>query len=156
MRKLLFITICLTFLINTYANDIFVPFGSENSEIGILQTQSDFWYPHFFDIDSENNIYIPDFYKNRIAVFDEDGNFQDEIKTTSGIQPNMNYFKFVDKQYFITYCNSTLWVIDSKGILLYKYQFGIGSFPDNIICTKRYIFLYMNSFSNFRRKNYCI
>jgi len=146
IKKLIIFCIFVLSIFPIYANEIRIPFGNNENQVGVLKTSNDFWFPRFFGVDEKNNIYIPDFYKHRISVFSSNGEFVKAIPAANGLRPDMNYFNIVNGNFFVTFGASVLYILDSNGELIFSYNFGIGQFPDTIICTDSYVFVVMPSY----------
>ncbi len=151
INKFKYLITCCIFILNLfpiYAVEIRIPFGNNDNQVGVLKTADDFWFPRFFGLDEKKNIFIPDFYKHRISVFSSNGEFINAIPAPYGLRPDMNYFNTQNGNFFITFAASVLYVLNSEGELVYNYDFGIGQFPDAIICTETYIFVVMPSYKS--------
>jgi hypothetical protein len=66
-----------------------IPMGDAAGAIGTLGPEAEDWRPLFFAVDKDNNLYIPDYYKNRIAVYRADGAFDRGIAVKAGISPRI-------------------------------------------------------------------
>jgi len=146
-KKAILLLIYLIIAKSIFSEDIFIQFGNNDNQISVMKTNNEFWFPRFVDTDTVGNIYIPDFYKNRIAVFNSKGRFIKSIKVSNSLTPDMNYFNTYDGNHFVSFKNSQLILISDRGKTLWSYDFGIGHFPDTIICTEDYIYVYMPSYA---------
>lgn len=126
--------------VGIYADTV-IEFGRNNNQIGIDKSDEGIWKPLFFDIDGDSNIYIPDFYKGRIAVFNSDGELLKSIKVSEGISPRMNYFCLNDNDTFTTYDNYTLYQLSADGVVTWKVSMGLGAIPVRIYNDSRGIFI---------------
>lgn len=89
--------------------------------------------PMFFGVDKHENIYIPDPERNRIAIYDSQGIFLQSIDRIESISHRMNYFDMTPDGSFIIYSDSTLYLLNDKGKILWNIPFPLGFLPSDIL-----------------------
>ncbi|MBN2535936.1 MAG: hypothetical protein JXB88_23860 [Spirochaetales bacterium] len=106
-----------------------IQFGPGKQEISIEKGGGEHWKPLFFHVDENGIIHIPDFYKMRIALFNTDGSLYKELKCPAGISPRMNYFSLVMDNYYVTFNDNSLYLINRDGTVKWEYPSGLGIIP---------------------------
>lgn len=143
MKKIILL-ILLVLSMNLFTQ-VKVFFGEGKNEIGIDIGEFETWKPLFFSVDSSSNLHIPDFYKNRIAIFNTSSTLLKEIDLDKGISPRMNYFNLNYNNTYTTYDNYTLFLLSDKGEIIWKFFFGIGEIPTHVFCDDRGVFVSFNN-----------
>jgi hypothetical protein len=118
-----------------------IPLGDATGAIGTLGPDSEDWRPLFFAVDKDNNIYIPDYYKNRIAVYRSNGSFDRGIEVEAGISPRMNFFGRGPDGAFVAFNDSVLFCLEPNGKIRWNAPFPMGSLPSAIVLTDQGIFV---------------
>ncbi|MBN1413350.1 MAG: hypothetical protein JW969_21085 [Spirochaetales bacterium] len=118
-----------------------IAFGMEKEQIGIDKGGGEHWKPLFFDVDKKGNIHIPDFYKQRIAVFNDKGGFIDGLTCKEGISPRMNFFSITPQGFYVSFNDYTLFLLNDKGKVNWQKQLGFGAIPQFIYANGVAIFL---------------
>lgn len=107
-------------------------FGDADSQLGTLGAVSDSMSPLFFAFLPDGSIAIPDYYKNRIALFSESGAFTGSIPCEGIISPRMNYFGVTGNGCFVVFNDSVLYCVDKGGTVLWNVPFPMGVFPQGM------------------------
>lgn len=128
-------------------------FGLARNEIGVDRGEGEIWKPLFFDVDREGNFHIPDFYKGRVAVFNNRGELIREMLVNEGISPRMNFFSLNHNGSYTTYDNYTLYNLNNSGEIIWKQNFGLGVIPSRVYTDSRGIFISFSG-SNYYMFNY--
>jgi dipeptidyl aminopeptidase/acylaminoacyl peptidase len=110
-----------------------LPLGEGPTKIGVLKSYGEHWKPLFFAVDSQRNYHIPDFYKNRIVLFDHEGRFLQAIPTEGGLTPRMNIFLRNDNGQYLSFSDSALYILSPEGKILWTQNFGLGFIPRQIL-----------------------
>jgi hypothetical protein len=116
-------------------------FGKAPNEIGLEKGGGEHWKPLFFSVGNDGLIYIPDFYKNRIAAFDSKGKLVRSIQVKEGISPRMNYFSLASSGRYVAFSDYTLYLIGKDGALVWKRQLGYGAIPESLYANGVGVFL---------------
>lgn len=132
------------FMSRSLFSDTTIGYGLENDQIGFDFFNDEMWMPLFFDVDAMGYIHIPDFYKKRIAVYDQDGKLIKIIGVDEAISPRMNYFKLNPDESYITYNDYSLFHVSKKGEVLWKYHFGLGVIPETIYSNNSNVYFTLN------------
>ena len=122
-----------------------IPLGPAAGQIGVEKGDGEHWKPLFFSADADGNLYVPDFYKGRIAVFDARGAFRRAIPTAHGISPRMNYFTRTPEGLFVTFDGFTLFCLEPSGALRWTYRFPFGTIPQAVHVTDAGVFIVLPS-----------
>ncbi len=122
-----------------------IPFGEDDRSIGIDREGSSVWYPLFFDVDDSGHIYVPDFYRSRIVVFDGSGRFIEAVATVTGISPRMNFFARAQNGCFVTFDDGRLWCLRADGSPGWNYPFPLGTLPTRILLLDTGIYVVVTS-----------
>jgi len=118
-----------------------IDFGPGPNQIGLERGAGEHWKPLFFAVDGKGLIHIPDFYKQRIAVFDKQGRLKADIPCAAGISPRMNFFALAPNGCYITFNDGTLYTISAQGKLKWQYAFGAGVIPQRIFPADTALFI---------------
>jgi hypothetical protein len=116
-------------------------FGPGKTEVGIEKGGNEHWKPLFFSVDEKGIIHIPDFYKNRIILFDKKGALLESIPVKEGLSPRMNFFTLSPNGHYVTFSDSTLYLLGKNGLLSWKRFLGYGSTPETLYANKVAVFL---------------
>jgi hypothetical protein len=115
------------------ADDIItIGLGNAIGQIGYEAGEGEIWKPVFFAVDPSGNVHVPDFYKDRIAIFDSKGQLKAAIACNSGLSPSMSYFSLTPDGSYVTFDSSVLYFLEGTGKVRWRYQFPIGTFLEGI------------------------
>jgi hypothetical protein len=123
-----------------------IDFGPGPNQIGLERGAGEHWKPLFFAVDGEGLIHIPDFYKQRIAVFDKQGRLKADIPCAAGISPRMNFFALAPNGCYITFNDGTLYTISAQGKVKWEYALGPGVIPERIFPADTAIFIVLPAY----------
>jgi len=116
---------------------IHLPFGTGTDQIG---RSADNWFPLFFSV-SNNNIFIPDYARQRIMIFNLDGSYRASLSGVASLSPRMNYFDSTPKGGFIIFNDGTLYLLDAQGKQSWHINFPFGSIPLDFYCAEQSVFV---------------
>lgn len=133
--------VLLFILSSTLYSNTKIYLGNEEDQIGFDKSEDGIWLPIFFDVDDDENVHFPDFYKGRIAVFNNGGELVTSYFIEEGISPRMNYFSLNPNGTYTTFDNGTLYLLDDIGSIIWKSEIGLGNIPISIYTDDRGIFL---------------
>ncbi|MBN1798568.1 MAG: hypothetical protein JW822_08315 [Spirochaetales bacterium] len=118
-----------------------IDFGPGQAQIGLESSAGEQWKPLFFAVDDRGLIHIPDFYKQRIALFDAKGKLVAAKPCAKGISPRMNFFALAPNGSYVTFSDSALFLIKADGELGWQYSFGPAVIPQRIFTTDAALFV---------------
>lgn len=119
---------------------ITISYGDDIGKLGSLGPGNDDWSPLFFAVLSDGSVAIPDYYKDRIAIFSVKGAFVKEIKLDSILSPRMNYFGVTGGGKYVVFNDSVLYCIAGNGTVLWNVPFPMGVFPQSIYASDTAVF----------------
>jgi hypothetical protein len=115
------------------ADDVItIGLGNAVGQIGYDAGEGEIWKPVFFAVDLNGNVHVPDFYKDRIAIFDSKGQLKAAIACNSGLSPSMSYFSLTPDGSYVTFDSSVLYLLERTGKMRWRYQFPLGTFLEGI------------------------
>ncbi len=120
-----------------------LPFGESPSCLGGDFNGGESWYPLLFAMADDGTLHVPDFYKNRIAIFDAAGRYSREIPVVEGISPRLAYFTAASDESYLVYDDGALHLIDAEGNTLRRFTFPLGSVPVGAVMTDAGFFVAM-------------
>jgi outer membrane protein assembly factor BamB len=118
-----------------------IAFGPGQARIGLERSAGEHWKPLFFAVDNQGVIHIPDFYNQRIALFDAKGTLVEAKPCAQGISPRMNFFTLAPNGCYVTFSDGTLFLIKASGELGWQYSFGPAVIPQRIFTTDVALFV---------------
>jgi hypothetical protein len=147
MKHPFFLLLSLTLSMHVYSQNLVevsstkILFGLGENQVGVDKGGGEHWKPLFFSVDKTGVIHIPDFYKNRIVLFDVKGKLVKVLPVKEGISPRMNYFALAYSGRYVSFGDYTLFLLASDGSLVWKRQFGYGAIPEAVFANGVGIFL---------------
>lgn len=104
-------------------------FGESEAQLGILGTENSEWPPLFYSILPDRSFAVPDYYKSRIVLYDQEGRFIRAIPLGGIVTPRLNYFGTTRTGHFIIFGDSTLFCVSPDGSTVWSAPFPIGVLP---------------------------
>jgi hypothetical protein len=118
-----------------------ITFGHAKDAVGADIEGGEDWKPLFFTVDITKAVHIPDFYKNRIAVYAVDGRLQASKPCPAGLSPRMNYFSLTSQGHYITVSDYQLYCLNNKAGVLWKKDLGYGNIPEYMYTGKTALYI---------------
>lgn len=109
-----------------------IEYGDDSTRLGALGPVNDDWSPLFFSVIGDGSIAVPDFYKNRIAIFTQNGDYVREIKLEGILSPRMSHFAGAKTDRFIVFNDSVLFCLADDGSVVWNVPFPTGIIPQSI------------------------
>jgi len=140
MRGLFILTVLFagSFADSLAANPVHIPFGKEASKLGVFRDGDYTKGPGFVEVDAAGQLWVADSYKERVAHFDVQGKFLDEVPL-AGVSPRQFFFRHLSDGRFVTGNDQRLDLWSPKGELLSRTPLGL-SLPDQIWATSTGLF----------------
>lgn len=138
MKVTVFILLMICVQLNSQVR---IEYGKEHYQIGVSGEGDSLWLPLFFDVDELSQIHIPDFYKERIVIYNSQGEVVKILPVSEGISPRMNFFSLNFDGTYTSFDNHTLYLLDEKGQIIWKHSWGLGVLPSHIYSDERGIFI---------------
>lgn len=152
MQKIAFLLLSILISVSLRAEpglsvrrELRIPLGPAAAQIGVEKGDGEHWKPLFFSADTDGNLYVPDFYKNRIAVFCKTGTLAHSLPVRRGISPRMNFFTRTPEGLFVTFDEFTLFCLEPSGTLRWSYRFSFGTIPQAVHVTDAGVFVVLPS-----------
>jgi hypothetical protein len=116
-------------------------FGESEVELGGDFEGGESWFPLLFALGGEGNIHVPDFYKDRFAIYCSDGAFLRAVPSPIAISPDLRSFRIAPDGAYVFFQAPFIVRVEADGSAFSRYELPMGSLPTAFMSTDAGIFL---------------